>query len=149
MAPKKTHYTRENLDPNPATIVDDPDRILRKPEKVETQASSNQLVKSNSLPEELSTLEEIPFDFSFDLSLFRTKLENTIHVTVLDPNFIQFIESKKVPIHPYLDKFVLGTFDKLEALTSTLISHIDDAYLQQSVELATPIVVSFEISTQS
>jgi len=49
MAPKKTHYTRANPDANPATIVDDPERILRKPEKVETQASSSQLVKANSL----------------------------------------------------------------------------------------------------
>lgn len=86
---------------------------------------------------------------SFDLSLFRTKSENAIHETVLDPNFIQFIKSKKVPIHPDLDKLVLDTFDKLEALTSTFISHIDDAYLQQSVELAALTVVASEIYTQS
>jgi hypothetical protein len=97
----------------------------------------------------LSTLEEIPFDLSFDLSLFRTKSENAIHETVLDPNFIQLIESKRVPIHPDLDKFVLDTFDKLEALTSTLISHIDDAYLQQSVELAALTAAASEISAQS
>jgi len=41
MAPKRTHYTRENPDPNLATIVDDPDRILRKQKKVETQGSSS------------------------------------------------------------------------------------------------------------
>jgi len=140
LAPKKTHYTRVNPDPNPATIVDDPDNILRKPKKVETQASSSQLVKANSFPEELSTLEEIPFDLSFDLSLFRTKLENATHETMLDPNFIQFIDSKKVPIHPDLDKFVLDTFDKLEALTSTLIIHIDNSYPQQSVELVVVLI---------
>lgn len=92
MAPKKIHYTRENPDPNPATIVDDRDRILRKPKKIETQASNSQLVRANSLLEELSTLEEIPFDFSFDLSLFRTESENAIHEIVLDPKFIQLIE---------------------------------------------------------
>ena len=53
MGHKKTHYTRENPDQNLATIADDLDRILRKPKKVETQASSSQLVKSNSLPNEL------------------------------------------------------------------------------------------------
>ena len=73
MAPKKTHYTKANPDPNPTNIVDDPDRILRKPKNIETQASSSQLVKENSLPEDLSSLEEIPFDLSFELSLFRTK----------------------------------------------------------------------------
>jgi len=30
MTPKRTHYTRANPNPNPATIVDDLDRILRK-----------------------------------------------------------------------------------------------------------------------
>jgi len=44
---------------------------------------------------------------------------------------------------------VLGTFGKLEALTSTLISHIDDAYLQQSVELAALATAASEISAQS
>ena len=78
----------------------------------------------------MSTLEEIPFDFSFYLSLFRTKSKNAIHEIVLDPKFIQLIESKRVIIHPDLDKFILETFEKLEALTSTLISNIDYAYLQ-------------------
>ena len=95
MAPKKTHYTKSNPDLNPATIVDDPNRILRKPKKVETQTSSSQTIKANSLPEESSTLEEIIFDLSFDLSLFRTKSENEIDETMLDPNFIQLIESKR------------------------------------------------------
>jgi len=41
LAPNKTHYIRENPDPNPASIVDDPDRILRNPKNIETQASSS------------------------------------------------------------------------------------------------------------
>ena len=45
MASKTTHYTRANPNPNHATIVDDLDRILRKPKKVETQLSSSHLVK--------------------------------------------------------------------------------------------------------
>ena len=52
-------------------------------------------------------------------------------------------------MHPNLDKLVFDNFEKLEALTSTLISHIDDAYLQQSVELAALTAVASEISTQS
>lgn len=76
--------------------------------------------------------------------MFRTKSENSIHDTVTNPNFIQFIESKKVPIHLDLDQHVLGTFEKLEALTSTFIRHIDEAYLQQSVELAALIAATPE-----
>ena len=59
MAPKRTHYTRENLDLNPATIVDDPKRILRKQKTVETQGSNSQLIKENSCPKDLSSLEDI------------------------------------------------------------------------------------------
>ena len=92
MAPKKIHYTRANPDPNPTTIVDDPDRILREPKIAETQASSSWLIRANSLLEELLTLEEIPFDLSFDLSLFRSKSKNGIHETLLDPEFTQLIE---------------------------------------------------------
>lgn len=40
------------IDPQPTTIVDDPDRILRKPKKVESQGRVSQLNKSNSLPKE-------------------------------------------------------------------------------------------------
>ena len=65
---------------------------MRKPKTTETQANSSRLVRVNSLPEELSTLEEIPFDLSFDLSLLRSKSENAIHETVLDPEFVQLIE---------------------------------------------------------
>jgi len=54
-----------------------------------------------------------------------------------------------VPIHPNLDKLVLDTFDKLEALTSTLISNIDDAYLQHLVELAALTISTSELSTES
>ena len=81
--------------------------------------------------------------------MFRTKSENSIHETVIDPNFIQFIESKKVPIHPDLDKLVLDTFEKLEAFTSTLISHIDNAYLQQLVELAALTAAASELFAES
>jgi len=73
LAPIRPHYTRAHPDPNPATIIDDLDRILRKLKKVETQGSSSQLIKENSLPKELSSLEDIQFDLSFELSLFRTK----------------------------------------------------------------------------
>jgi len=114
---------------------------------VETQGSSSQLIKANSLPKELSSLEDIQFDLSFELSLFRTKSENSIHDTVINPNFLQFIESKRVPIHLDLDQHVLDTFDKLEALTLTLISHIDEAYIQQSMELAALTAITPKIST--
>ena len=95
----------------------------------------------------MSSLEDFQFDLSFEHSLFRTKSENSVHDTVIDHNFIQFFESKKNTIHTNLDQHVLNTFHELEALTSTLIRHIDEAYFQQSVELASLTVATSEHST--
>jgi len=76
---KRTYYTRAHLDPQLAIIVDDRDRILRKHKKVESQGRVSQLNKSNSLPKDLSSLEDIQLDLSFENSLFRTKSENSIY----------------------------------------------------------------------
>lgn len=62
--------------------------------------------------------------------MFHTKFENSVYDTVIDPNFIKFIESKKATILPDLDQHVLDTFDKFDELTSTLIRHMDEAYFQ-------------------
>ena len=82
-------------------------------------------------------------------SLFRTKSETLVHDTVIDPTFIQFVESNKNTIHLDLDQHVLDTFDKLEVLTSTLIRQIDKAYFQQSVELAALTAATPKHSTVS
>ena len=68
--------------------------------------------------------------------MFRTKSESSIYDSVIDPNFIQFIKEKKETIQLDTDQQVLETFDKLDALTATLIKDIDEAYFQHSVELA-------------
>ena len=78
----------------------------------------------------LSNLEDLQFDLSFEHLLFHTKFETSVHDTIIYPAFIQFIKSKKNTIYPNLDQHVLDTFDKLDALTSNLIRHIDEAYFQ-------------------
>ncbi len=130
LASNRTYYTSAHPDPNSATIVDNLDKILRKNNKVESQESISQLTKVDSLPKELSNLEDLQFDLSFEHSLFRAKSETSIHDIVIDPAFIQIIESKKTTIHPDLYQHVLDTFDKLDSLTSILIRHIDEAYFQ-------------------
>ena len=59
VASKRTYYTRAYPDPNPAIIFDNPDKILRKNNKVESQESISQLTKQNSLPKELSNSEDL------------------------------------------------------------------------------------------
>lgn len=124
MASKRTYYTRAHPDPNATIIVDNPNKILRKNKKVESQESISQLTKSNSLPKELSNSEDLQFDLSFEHSLFHTKSETSVHDTVINSAFIQFIESNKNIIHSDLDQHVLDTFDKLDGLTSNLTRHV-------------------------
>ena len=47
MASKRTYYTRAHPNPQPTTIVDDHDKILRKPKKVESLGRSSELFKEN------------------------------------------------------------------------------------------------------
>ena len=75
MASKTSYYTRAHPDPQPTTIVDDPNIILRKPKKIEIQGSSSELIKENSLPKELSSIKDIKFDLSFEHYLFRTNMK--------------------------------------------------------------------------
>ena len=147
MAFKRTYYTRAHPNSNPAIIFGNPDETLRKNNKVESQERISQLIKENSLPKELSNLEDLQFDLSFENPLFRTKSETLVCDTVIDPTFIHFIESKKNIIRLDLDQHVLDTFDKLDVLTSNLIRHIDEAYLQQPVELAALIAATPKPST--
>ena len=81
-----------NPDPNPTTVVDNPNLISRKSKKQESLVSQLPLDKANSCPDEWLFLEELPFDVPFDLSLFKTKSENAMDETVLDPNFIADLE---------------------------------------------------------
>ena len=147
MASKRIYYTKAHPDPQPAIIVDDPDIILRKNKKVESLGSSSHLIRANSLPKNLSSLEDIEFDLSFEHSLFRTKYENSIYDSVIDPNFIQFIEQNKETIQLELDQQVLETFDKLDSVTATLIKDIDEAYFQHYVELASLTAFTPKFST--
>ena len=93
------------------------------------------MIKENSLPNKLPSLQDIEFDLAFEQNFFRTKSKSNIHNSVIDPNFIQFIETKKEAISLDSDQQALEPFDKLDALTATLIKDIDEAYFQHSVEL--------------
>ena len=62
---------------------------------MESLGNKNSLIKANSLPNKLSSLQDIEFDLNFEQSFFRPKSESDIHNTVIDPDFISFIETKK------------------------------------------------------
>ena len=68
-------YTRSNRDPHPADLVEYPERLVLKQRYQHTKIHSNHipLVRSSSLPAKVLSLEDIPFDLKFELSLFRSK----------------------------------------------------------------------------
>ena len=73
MASRKTYYTRSNPDPKPTVIVDNPDQIGKKKKQIVNLETEVPLRKSNSLPKELVSLNDIDFDLKFEYSLFKTK----------------------------------------------------------------------------
>lgn len=75
--------------------MDDPYRIIRKSRKEETSTDKTPLVKANSCPDDWLFLEDLPFDVQFDLSLFRTKYESVLNETVIDPDFIAYLEVQR------------------------------------------------------
>lgn len=79
--------------------------------------------------------------------MFRTKFESSIYDSVIDPNFISFIKTKKETISLDSNQKALEPFDKLEALTTTLINDIDEAFFQCSVELNTLSTYTLKPST--
>jgi len=88
MASRRTHYTRANLDSNPVPVVDNPNFILRRSQRQESLVSPTPSIKADSCPDEWLFLEDLPFDESFDISLFRTRSESALDDIVLDPEFI-------------------------------------------------------------
>ena len=135
MASIRVHYTRSNPDLEPVVIVDIPDRVLKKNKKLESLGNKNSLIKENSLPNKLSSLQDIEFDLAFEKSLFKTKSKSDISNSIIDPDFISFIETKKEILSLDLDEKVLQPYDKLDALVATLIKEIDETYFQHSFEL--------------
>ena len=98
MASRKTYYTRSNPDPKPAVIVDNPDRIGKKKKQTKNLEFEVSLIRVNSLPQELVSLQYIDFDLKFEHSLFKSKFENDLKTTVLDPAFISFLNAKQKSI---------------------------------------------------
>ena len=136
MASRRFYYTRSNPDPQPIVIVDNPDRIGKKIKRVEDLGNKFSLVKENSLPKHLSSLQDIEFDINFEQSLFRTKSESDLQINVIDLDFISFLETKKETFSVDSEENIFEVYDKLDAITATLIKEIDEAYLQHSVELS-------------
>ena len=90
MASRKFYYTRSNPDPKPIVIVDNLDRIRKKNKQTEYLDAKFSLIRANSLPQELVSLQDIPFDLKFQHSLFRNRSKSNLSTAIIDPVFISF-----------------------------------------------------------
>ena len=98
IASRKSYYTRSNPDPKPVVIVDNPDRIGKKKKQTENLEAEISLIRVNSLPSELVSLQNIDFDLKFEHSLFKSKYESDLKTVVLDPGFVSFFNAKQKSI---------------------------------------------------
>ena len=78
-------YTRANLDPNPPPVFENPNLIPRIFRRQKGSLSPRPIFRSYTWPSEWFFVEDIYFDESFELSLFRNKSETTLDDIVLDP----------------------------------------------------------------
>lgn len=84
MAPSSIKYTRKNPDPNPTKPVDNLENLLGEGKK-NNILSSPLLKRSISLSEEVvQTLEDLQFDFTFQHSLFRSKLDLDLSQVIVE-----------------------------------------------------------------
>jgi len=98
LAPKRV-FTRSHPDPEPATTIDNPKKLLRKKNIAEGSGNHNPLLRSPSLPEKLVSLHDLEFDISFKQSLFRTKSdrfvsETILYQTILQPNTTEILSPR-------------------------------------------------------
>ena len=107
MASSSKRYTRNNPDPNPKSLIEDLERIL-KTKKQKDQSSLPIFQRSNSFAtESVKTLDVLKIDLKFQHSLFRSKLDSDLNEVVIDipglntfipKSFYGFSKKKKVYI---------------------------------------------------
>lgn len=96
LAPKR--YTKLNPNPNPPTIVDNPEKILRKLKfkPPESETSTSTLLRTTTLHAQLIALEDFSFDLNFEFSLFKSKSESSLSETLFDPVKLEsYVQSYK------------------------------------------------------
>lgn len=87
--------------------MDNPNLISRTSKRKESSASPTPSINVDSFLDDLLFLEDLPFDQSFDLSLFRMRSESALDDIVLDPEFIADLEVQKE--NQLIDEHVLNS----------------------------------------
>jgi len=136
LAPKR--YTRSNPDPISPYPVDNPKRLLRKPKVPFPETETTKLERTTSLPDQIHSIEDIPFDIKFELSLFRSKSKPCLTEEVFDPiKFDSYLPASKPSFNePFatsqslkIEHEVWSNFEKLQSLADQLQITIEQAYI--------------------
>lgn len=85
-------YTRENPDPDPPHIYENPNFI---PRVLRQESAITPMFKSPSCPDIFEYLEELDFDERFEISLFESKSEKAIYYIIPDPKFLVDLEIER------------------------------------------------------
>ena len=65
------------------------------------------VLRSHSCPVIFEYLEDLPFDEHFDLSLFETKSKSAVSNTILNPEFVQYLETERE--NRSIDAYILNS----------------------------------------
>lgn len=114
-------------DPNPIVIVDNPDRIRKKKKQTKNLEAEVSLIRVNSLPQELVSLQHIDFDLKFEHSLFKIKYENDLKTTILEPDFVSFLNTKHKIITSRSKSKKIEYQTKIEEINVTILKDIEEA----------------------
>ena len=85
-------YTRENPDPDPPQIYENPNLI---PKLLRQESAIPPVFKCHSCPDIFDYLKEIEFDERLEISLFESKSERATDYTVPNPQFLVDLETER------------------------------------------------------
>ena len=139
LASERTRYTRANPDPDPPPVYENPNLI---PRILCQESYVIPMFRFHSCPVVFEYLEDLPFDENFKLSLFETKSESAVGATVLNPEFVKDLETKRAKrsIEDYI----------LNLQTSIVATNIPEFLESTSATLGSSVVVfSLEIPTKT
>jgi hypothetical protein len=127
LAPKRI-FTRSHPNPEPATAIDNPEKLPRKKIVTEGSGSHSPFHISPSLLEKLVALQDLEFDIPFEQILFRTKSDSFVSEIVLDQTILQPKTPEILSPKADVDQLFLQEFDKLEYLVANIDQALDRAH---------------------
>lgn len=118
--------------------------MLRKPKVLFPETENTKLERTTSLPDQILSIEDIPFDLKVELSLFHSKSEYFIMEEVFDPiKFDSYLPASKSLFNQpsatsqssKLEHKVWSNFEKLQSLADQLQITTEKAYIQYQLEI--------------